>query len=244
MKSTERFTERARDYACARPAYPEQALDALFEGLGDVAGLTVVDLGAGTGISSRQLAARGADVIAVEPNAGMRAQAADSPCVSWRDGVAEGTGLCDASADLVVAFQAFHWFDAPRALKEIARILRRPGRAALVYNERDETDAFTGEYGELVRRYATDETERRRADGRSAFQAYPAWKTLRTVELHNEQGLDRAGIHARAGSTSYLPREGSAAAQLHAEIDRLFDAHCAAGSVTMCLRTVLTIADL
>jgi SAM-dependent methyltransferase len=243
MSFTERFSDRADAYVAGRPSYPDATVDTLFAGLGDPHDLAVVDLGAGTGISSRLLAARGARVFAVEPNAPMRAAAEPHPGVTWVDGTAEHTGLDEASADLVTAFQAFHWFDHDAALREMVRVLRPGGRAALVYNERDERDPFTAGYGELVRRYQTDETERRRADGRTAFAAYPAWHAAHTVEISNGQRLDRAGLHARARSTSYLPQEGPAFAALSSALDALFGEYAVDGAVTMTLRTIVSIGD-
>ncbi len=242
--SVERFSGRASDYVAGRPSYPSEAIDVLLAGLGDPAALNVVDLGAGTGISARLLAARGPAVIAVEPNAEMRERAAPCAGVRWQAGSAERTGLPDGSSDLVTAFQAFHWFEAALALREIERVLRPGGRAAIVYNERDEDDPFGAAYGELVRRYATDETERRRKAGRTAFAAWSAWRSLRTVEIGNAQRLDRAGLHARARSTSYLPNEGAASAELHAAIDALFDEYAHGASVTMRLNTTLSIAEV
>jgi SAM-dependent methyltransferase len=240
MGYLERFTGRANDYVAGRPSYPDACFDVLFEGLGDGAKIRVVDLGAGTGISSRLLAAHGAEVIAVEPNAAMREGAAPAQNVTWVARTAEDTGLPDGSADLVTAFQAFHWFDAEAAIAEMRRLLRPGGRAALVYNERDERDAFTAAYGDLVRRHATDRTESRRGYGRTAFETSPAWKHASVAEFENEQSLERAGVHARALSTSYLPNTGPAADDLHAEIDALFDRYSSDGSVTMRMKTIVT----
>ncbi len=245
MSFTGRFSDRAGDYAVARPSYPGAAIDALFEGLGDAGDVVVADLGAGTGISSRLLAARGAHVLAIEPNAPMREAAEPDPRVEWVGGTAEATGLEEASVDLVTAFQAFHWFDHPRALREIVRILRPGGRAAVISNERDETDPFTAGYGELVRRFATDETERRRADALALFAAYEAWHGgPRRVEVRNEQRLDLEGVLACARSSSYLPKEGAVAEELDGAIRTLFSRCAADGAVTTVMRTIVVIGDV
>ncbi len=240
---TERFSARAADYVLGRPSYPAAAIDALFDGYGDPLALRVVDLGAGTGISSRLLAERAGTTIAIEPNAAMRESAAPYPRLEWRDARAEATGLPDGSVDLVTAFQSFHWFDAASALAEIERILRPGRRAALLYNERDERDAFTAAYGEIVRTYATDESEARRADARMTFLAYEGWKRVRFAPFANEQRLDRAALFARAGSTSYLPHEGEAARSLHEDLDALFQRFVRDGFVTMTMQCSVTLAE-
>ena len=243
MNPTERFTGRAGHYVTGRPSYPAASVDALFDGLGDPAALTVVDLGAGTGISSRLLADRGASVLAVEPNVAMRAAAASHANVQWVDGTAERTTLAEGIADLVTAFQAFHWFDHPEALREMLRILRAGGRAAVVYNERDEDDPFTAAFGEIVRRYQTDETELRRVEGREIFVSYPAWHHVRRLAIPNPVELDRAKLHARANSSSYLPQSGQAADDLHECLDALFDSYARADGVTMHMQTLVFLAD-
>ncbi len=68
MSFTERFSERADAYVAARPSYPVESVDVVIEGMGDPAALAVADLGAGTGISARVIAARGPLVYAIEPN--------------------------------------------------------------------------------------------------------------------------------------------------------------------------------
>jgi SAM-dependent methyltransferase len=241
---TDRFADRASDYAAARPSYPDAVLDVLFEGLGDPRDVLVADLGAGTGISSRLLAQRGAHVIAIEPNEPMRTAAEPDPNVEWRAGTAEHTGLQEADIDLVTAFQAFHWFDHTQALDEIVRILRPGGRAAVVYNERDESDPFTAAYGAIVRKFQTDETERRRADGLAAFAAFEGWVAKRRVELRNGQSLDVEGVLSRARSTSYLPKAGPVADELHAEVRALVAQYARDGRVTMALRTIVVTGDV
>jgi SAM-dependent methyltransferase len=244
MSFTERFSDRADDYASGRPSYPAAALDVLLDGLGDPADVLVADLGAGTGISSRLLAERGARVLAIEPNQAMREAAEPHPRVEWIAGNAEHTGLGEASADLVTAFQAFHWFDQRAALDEIVRILRPGGRAAVIYNERDESDPFTAAYGDLIRKYQTDDTERRRADGLEAFAAFEAWKEKRRVEVRNEQPLDVDGVLARARSTSYLPKAGDVARDLHDEIRALVGRFARDGRVVMVMRTIVVACDI
>ncbi len=240
---TERFSERAAHYVLGRPSYPPEAIDALFEGFGDPLQLRVADLGAGTGISSRLLAERAGLTVAIEPNAAMRASAPPFPRLEWRDARAEATGLPDGSLDLVTAFQAFHWFDAARALAEIERILRPGGRAALLYNERDERDPFTAAYGEIVRTYATDESEARRTDARLAFLTYEGWKRVRFAPFANTQRLDRAALFARVGSTSYLPHEGEAAQRLHDDLESLFERFARDGAVMMTMQCSVTLAE-
>ena len=243
MNPTGRFTDRASDYAAARPSYPAEALDAIFAEMGDAAALTVADLGAGTGISSRLLADRGARVLAVEPNAAMREAAAPHAGVTWLAATAEATGLDEASVDVVTVFQAFHWFDHRRALREIVRILRPGGRGAVVYNERDESDPFTAAYGDLVRHFRTDDTEQRRADGLEAFAQFEAWHAPRRLRFSNAQELDRNGLVARTRSSSYLPKEGRAGEELYSELGRLFTQYARDGKVTLLMETIVARGD-
>jgi SAM-dependent methyltransferase len=129
------FGPVAERYDRIRPRYPEAAIRWI---LGD-APLTVVDLGAGTGILTRQLVALGHRVIPVEPDPGMRerlvaAAGAPQPLA----GSAEEIPLPDAQADAVVAGQAYHWFDPARAHPEIARVLKPGGVFGPLWNDRDE----------------------------------------------------------------------------------------------------------
>jgi SAM-dependent methyltransferase len=237
MSFVDRFSNLTGAYVAARPSYPLASIDAIVAGLGDPASLVVADLGAGTGISSRLIASRGPRVLAIEPNAKMRAAAAPDARVEWVDGTAEATTLASASVDAVAAFQAWHWVDHPAGVAEARRILKPGGCLAAVYNERDESDPFTAAYGDIVRRFALEATEQLRADALDAFAAIDPAHTRRFT-FRNHQDLDRAGVHERAKSSSYLPQSGAACDAMHAAIDELLDAY-ASESYAMRLVTLV-----
>ena len=106
----------------------------------------MLDLAAGTGKLTVDLVARGASVVAVEPVPEMRAKLEG---VKALDGTAEAIPLDDASVDVITVGQAFHWFDAPAALAECARVLRPGGLLAMLWNVRDETVGWVRELGEI-----------------------------------------------------------------------------------------------
>src|SRR5689334_22197269 len=135
---TGRFTGLADVYARCRPSYPEAALDAVVDFAGLTGSSLLVDVGCGTGISTRLFARRGIPVLGLDPNAEMRsrAEAEDLPpgCPrpQYRDRRGEATGLPDHAATAVLAAQAFHWFDADAAFREFCRILVPNGAVALL----------------------------------------------------------------------------------------------------------------
>ena len=150
MDSTSIFSTRAQEYARYRPSHPTDAIAVILDGLASSSQLIAADLGAGTGIASRQLGDCGVKVIAIEPNEAMIQAAESHPLVEFRLGTAENTTLADNSVDLVTSFQAFHWFDPLPTLQELHRILKPTGRLALVWSMWDESDAFTQELSKLV----------------------------------------------------------------------------------------------
>jgi SAM-dependent methyltransferase len=237
---TQRFGDRADAYAAHRPGYPPEAVDAVIAGLGDPHALTIADLGAGTGISSRLLAERGATVIAVEPNAKMRAAAGLDAGIEWRDGTGEATGLPDSSVHIAAAFQAFHWFATPAGIAEMRRIATR--RAALVQYERNARDPFTSAYGDVVETYALDDTEERRAQAMRTFAAFPGAVVTR-AEFPSTQRLDLPGLLGRAASSSYLPQSGNAHKAMVAELRALFTLCAKDGFVTFAMTTYAIVAD-
>jgi SAM-dependent methyltransferase len=111
----------------------------------------VLDLAAGTGKLTRLLVPTGAEVVAVEPVAAMRAQLrARLPDVQALDGTAEALPLADGSVDAVTVAQAFHWFDPAAALAEMRRVLRPGGHLFLVWNIRDRAHDWVLRFGDLL----------------------------------------------------------------------------------------------
>ncbi|HYL26462.1 MAG TPA: class I SAM-dependent methyltransferase [Candidatus Nitrosotalea sp.] len=240
MNSTTRFGSRARDYAAYRPAYPSEAIDAVLDGLGDPNEITIADVGAGTGISARLFAERGVTVIAIEPNAKMREAADPHPRVRWQVGTGEETGLADASVDAIVACQAFHWFATGNAMREFHRVARH--RAAILQYERDERDAFTKAYGDVVRAFATDDTEALRRRALAVFESFPNARVTRRGFDH-AQRLDRDSMLGRAASSSYLPTSGRASEALRADLVAIFERFERGGSVDLAMTTFVLVAD-
>jgi ubiquinone/menaquinone biosynthesis C-methylase UbiE len=164
------FGRRAEEYDRVRPEYPAESIDLAVSRLGLGPDADVLDLGAGTGKLTRALVERFRTVVAVEPDAGMRAVLARAT-EAYRvlEGRAEEIPLPDASADAVFVAQAFHWFDTDVALPEIARVLRPHGGLALIWNAwSDPEPPLTAEAKELMRGVAERAgVEPIRADGES-----------------------------------------------------------------------------
>ncbi|MFD8215239.1 class I SAM-dependent methyltransferase [Streptomyces sp. NPDC059697] len=130
------FNTAAAQYAANRPSYPP----ALFTTLEDLAarplkGAKVIDVGAGTGIATTLLHARGADVIAVEPGEGMAAEFRRAhPDIPLVRGTGDALPLATASADFLTYAQSWHWTNPADSLPEAFRVLRPGGALALWWN--------------------------------------------------------------------------------------------------------------
>jgi SAM-dependent methyltransferase len=208
MDPTRRFTSLSDHYARWRPDYPAAAIELVLEGFHSTTRATVVDLGAGTGISASMFARRGKRVLAVEPNASMRAAGASLEGVEWIDAPAENTTLPDRIADVAVAFQAFHWFEPDSALREAHRILKPDGRFAAVWNKRDRRDPFTADYSRIITLHARHHPAEERAGAVDPLYATSLFGDPSLTVVAHSQRLPLEGLLGRAASTSYLPKEG------------------------------------
>lgn len=239
LDPTGRFTDRADDYVRFRPDYPAAAIDAVLAGL-DLGRIVVADVGAGTGIASRQIADRGARVLAVEPNAGMRRVAAPHPLVDWRAGTAEATGLGAASVDVVVCAQAFHWFRPADALAEFHRILRPGGRLILMWNHRDDHDPLTRGYIAAIHAIQGRHPAERHELEPGTVEAGGGFAPPERLTFAHGQPLDRDGLVGRAASASYAPAAGAAFEELARQLRALHDRYRdASGRVVLRYETIV-----
>jgi SAM-dependent methyltransferase len=240
---TARFSNRADDYVRYRPSYPAAAIDALIAGLGAPETLFVGDIGAGTGISARLLAERGARVAAIEPNRAMREAAAPHPNVTWLDGTAEAIPLADAAVDLTLAAQAFHWFRAAPAVAEMARVTKPGGRLALVWNVRSATDPLMQGYERAILEVATDPSVVGMNSDLSAIERSGYFGPRRAARFEKRQTVDHDGLIGRALSASYVPKEGEPRARLIERLGALFASHAEHGTVDLVYETQVIVAE-
>jgi SAM-dependent methyltransferase len=238
----ERFDGAAEVYARHRPSYPDALVDQVLVESGVRPGELVADVGCGTGILTRMLAARGLDVIGIDPNQDMlaRARASGGPA-RYQIGEAEATGLPVASVALVTVAQAFHWFDVERALEEFHRILRPGGPVATFWNLHAPS-AFTTEYEALLRRFCRDYDELERWEQHlDRLRVHPRVVSPRELEAKNAQLFDFDGLHGRAWSSSYVIHGVSDREGFDAALRVVFDAHARDGRLEFPYRSVALV---
>lgn len=201
------FDESQR-YDRGRPGYPPQAVDWLRLNLGLGPGKLAADVASGTGKLTGSLAEDGSGVIGLEPVAAMRRQflvnCRSVPCVG---AVAERLPLRSGCLDAITVAQAFHWFDAPRALEEFHRVLRPQGRVGLIWNVRDRS---------------VDWIER-------------LWQVMDRVERHAPwRDHDRLPLAGVAGAAGFGPIQQAQFHHVHS-IDRqtLVDRFCSVSHVAV-----------
>ena len=203
----------AHAYERSRPTYPSEATGWLLDLLGSPG--EVVEIGAGTGKLTRELVARGMVVHAVEPSDEMRATLRrEASGATALDGTAERLPLEAGSVDAALVAQAFHWFDAPAALREIARVLRPGGGLGLLWNLWDtDTEPLAAVFA-IVQDEAADApilplttADHPRGSWAGAIAANPSWQPLGTRRFAHSHVLSSPeAVVERAASISAVSR--------------------------------------
>jgi ubiquinone/menaquinone biosynthesis C-methylase UbiE len=180
----------------------------------------VIDLAAGTGNLTRALLPSGANVVAVEPLAEMRAAITE---VKTLAGTAEAIPVAAASVDAVTVAQAFHWFDHEKALPEIHRVLRPGGGLGLVWNHGDSTTAWVAELDAVVREARPAGVPSfRDSDWRAPLETTTLFERPEEREFAHEVSANAETIRARFASVSFVAALPEAdRASLFARIDEI-----------------------
>ena len=236
--ATTRFSSRAEAYAKYRPGYPPGVVEILKSECGLTTDSVVADVGSGTGILTELLLKNGNSVFGIEPNEAMRVVAEevlkDYQRFESVNGSAEVTTLPDDSLDIVVAAQAFHWFDREKTKHEFRRILKPNGWVALIWNERRlDSTPFLRAYEDLLLQYGTDYNEVRQENVAGELAEFFAPDEFKLVNLDNFQHFDLAAFQGRVASASYTPEPGHPSFEaMAAGLQRIFEEHNHDATVT------------
>jgi SAM-dependent methyltransferase len=220
------FDRAAADYERGRPGYPPAAIELLVDRLGLGAGSRIVDLAAGTGKLTRALSGLGAQLVAVEPVAGMRAQLrAAVPGVEVIEGTAEHLPLAGESVDAVLVAQAFHWFDVEAAAAEIARVLVPGGGLGVIRNAWDRSVAWVGELQSVIDERRAEEPSR--IDGwRERLEQTERFSPLSEHVTGHVVDGDRDSLLAHVSSISFVATLPPAErARLLSGVSEILDRH-------------------
>jgi SAM-dependent methyltransferase len=154
MDPRERFSATVDDYRAARPGYVPELLDWIWKEAGLQSGDQILDMGCGTGISTRWLAESGLHVIGCEPNEEMLdAARASGDCdgrIEWVRSDAESLDLGGRRVKAIVGGQSFHWLDLAKANPKFQKALGPNGRVIAFWNVRDEAVPTMKAYFELL----------------------------------------------------------------------------------------------
>lgn len=236
LDSVKRFSNRVENYALYRPKYPDELIDTLEREFGLTPGMTVADVGSGTGISAKPFLIAGYKVIGIEPNAEMRMFAEKylkgrESFVSI-DGTAAATTLPDQSVDAIVAAQAFHWFDNDETKRELRRILKPGGMVFLIWNRKVERVGLMNDYFDLLIEFGTDyDKVRHESHDTERIRTFFEPNAVTYTKLNNEQLLDYAGFEGRLLSSSYIPLEGKRFDEMIIALREMFNKYQSGGKV-------------
>ena len=241
----ERFTKSVEAYARYRPDYPAALVGWVLSQARLQSGGRVVDVGCGTGITSRLFARRGLRVIGVDPNAAMLAAARNANGgVRYVKASVEDLPLRDGIAEAVISGQAFHWFDLDHALAELSRVLVRGAPCFAFWNIREHNTPFLRAYEELLENWCPLYPVASADDTVARLLVHSAVTAQREKAFVHMQRFDKDGLLGRAWSSSYVVHGIDDAAGFNAALEQLFDEYNEDGAVEFRYRTVALAFEL
>lgn len=196
MKTEWDYTDLADAYL-KRPDYAGEAINQMISKAAVNKGDRVCDVGAGVGHLTIELARRGLDVTAVEPNDAMRANGIERVStfknVKWFEGTGENTGQPSGSFRLVTFGSSFNVVNQQAALKETARILQPKGWFACMWNHRDLSDPVQDGIEKIIKGVVENYNYgRRREDQTSAIEQSGLFGEVTAIEhtINHTQSVD------------------------------------------------------
>lgn len=225
------WSSTSTDYAKHRQGFPPRFYEMIArEGL-FAPGMSVLDLGTGTGTVARVLASRGGEVLGLDAAPGQiaaarRLAAAEGVSLRFEEGLAERTGQPDASFNLVVAAQCWHWFDRGLAAAEARRVLK-PGGALLICHY--DWLPLPGSVAHASEFLIEAHNPRWRLGRTTGF--YPQWASdlsLAGFARLAFAGFDHEAVYARADWLGRIRASGGVGGAMAAEAVARFDAEHAA----------------
>ena len=245
-----RFSNRVENYQKYRPTYPPAIISLLEAECSLTADSVIADLGSGTGLLTELFLRYGNPVFGVEPNPEMRLAGEQAlsnyPNFTSVNATAEATTLPDQSVEIVIAGQAFHWFDRQKARPEFVRILKPNGWVVLAWNGyRVESSPLMAAYQDLVVRYGTDYSEVQREVVGCDVESFYAPATCECARFEFQQIFDCEGLQGRLLSASYAPEpDHPDYDQMLKDVRKVFDANQQDGRVTFEYETELYYGHL
>lgn len=209
FNSKNRFSSRVENYVKYRPKYPQEIITFLEKNEILSEDSVVADAGSGTGILSELFLRNGNKVYGIEPNTDMRLAAEKLlekyPNFVSINGSAEDTGLKNDFIDLIIAGQAFHWFDQEKARKEFLNILKSTGHVALIWNQRKKSGGkFLVDYENILSTYGIEYKKIHNIELKFD-DFFGSEKVFKRAVFKNYQELDYQGLEGRLLSSSYAP---------------------------------------
>lgn len=240
-----RFSEHVGDYALYRPSYSNLAIQYLEKEIG-LRNRYIADIGAGTGILTKQLLINENRVIAIEPNDDMRKVCEQElkgfQGIQIMKGTAENTFLPDKCLDMIFVAQAFHWFNAEKAIHEFFRILKKQGYIILLWNElKSHKSNFRDDYDKLFSSFSREYRE-------NCIEINEEWlrkimngnKLIKKV-FDNHKFMNREQFLGRLLSSSFCPCSNE---KFLNEGSKLFEKYQTEGKIVMEYDTLLYYAKI